>query len=585
MTLLFLPAVGLKRTRELRGYTGDALALLAGRERAYSYRHTERFLAAVARAGGAESLSDALAGWTARLWQQGLRPVEEAPPVYYVDSHRKAVHSDKLMPRGLVSRYGKVLGCRALMLLHDEQGHPLLATTSRGDTHLTAGLPSLVERYEQLGGGCAVQRVIVDREGMAAAFLARLRGERRDVVTVLRGNQYEGLESFTDIGEFVPLSWDRQGKVTREVAPAHCSLPLPDHPDGCLELRVALVRDLRRRVPSASEGEEGSRPESYPDSPSWFDDGWVAIPAPVVPTEPALVPIVTTASEVDPVELARTYTHRWPAQENIIRDWLLPLGLDTNHGYAKTPVRNSETEKRRTVLEKRLANCSRRGERARLASLRAQKTSDRRWKRAKARSREAYSELNRELADLEAKGASEREYRTQKRVLVSAVEAEMETYWRGYYRSHDTCNREYAKWERYCREQREILRVLEDLKSGERQMYELDDRKDQVMTTLKLALANLAMWVRDRYFPPKYANATWQRLVPFFRLPGRVTGEGDTVTVELRGFNDRQLNRDLASVRKRSEEWPLRLPDGRALLLLSRTAQPGHPADQGWRAA
>ena len=30
-------------------------------------------------------------------------------------------------------------------------------------------------------------------------------------------------------------------------------------------------------------------------------------------------------------------------------------------------------------------------------------------------------------------------------------------------------------------------------------MYELDSRKDQVMTVCKVALA---MWVRDRYFPP-----------------------------------------------------------------------------------
>ncbi len=218
-------------------------------------------------------------------------------------------------------------------------------------------------------------------------------------------------------------------------------------------------------------------------------------------------------------------------------------------------------------MQKRLANAKRWGERARLASLRAQRTSDRRWKRAKTRSREAYSELNRELADLEAKGEPEREYRTQKRVLVSAVEAEMETYWRGYYRSHDTCNREYAKWERYCREQREILRVLEDLKAGERRMYQLDDTKDQVMTVLKLALANLAMWVRDRYFPPKYANATWKTLAPFFRLPGRVAWGGETMDVELRGFNDRQLNRDLAEVFTLATEGEPRLPGGRLLLL------------------
>ena len=41
LTLLFLEAVGLRRTWDLRGYTGKALALLTGRHRAYGYRHTE----------------------------------------------------------------------------------------------------------------------------------------------------------------------------------------------------------------------------------------------------------------------------------------------------------------------------------------------------------------------------------------------------------------------------------------------------------------------------------------------------------------------------------------------------------------
>jgi hypothetical protein len=29
---------------------------------------------------------------------------------------------------------GKILGCRELVVLHDADGHPLLATTHRGDT-------------------------------------------------------------------------------------------------------------------------------------------------------------------------------------------------------------------------------------------------------------------------------------------------------------------------------------------------------------------------------------------------------------------------------------------------------------------
>src|SRR5215467_6477024 len=52
--------------------------------------------------------------------------------------------------------------------------------------------------------------------------------------------------------------------------------------------------------------------------PAWWQAGWKAEPTPAVPTEARLIPIVTTADTVDAVELAQTYTQRWPVQENII---------------------------------------------------------------------------------------------------------------------------------------------------------------------------------------------------------------------------------------------------------------------------
>lgn len=79
----------------------------------------------------------------------------------------------------------------------------------------------------------------------------------------------------------------------------------------------------------------------------------------VCAAEAKLIPIITTASEVDAVKLAQTYTHRWPAHENSLRDYLLAVGLDTNHGYTKLRVENSEVSKRRAKLEQRLANLHR----------------------------------------------------------------------------------------------------------------------------------------------------------------------------------------------------------------------------------
>lgn len=178
LTLLFLGAVGLHRTWDLRGYTADGLALLSGRKRAYGYRYTEAFLSQVAHFDGAERLTDALAHWTRQLWHPLDETCESKSALTcYIDGHRKPVYSDMLIPRGLVGRLGTILGCRALVLLHDEHGHPLLVTTHRGDQHLIVGLPSIITRYEHLEEHIRVERIIVDREGMATEFLASLHAE------------------------------------------------------------------------------------------------------------------------------------------------------------------------------------------------------------------------------------------------------------------------------------------------------------------------------------------------------------------------------------------------------------------------
>jgi hypothetical protein len=110
------------------------------------------------------------------------------------------------------------------------------------------------------------------------------------------------------------------------------------------------------------------------------------------------------------------------------------------------------------------------------------------------------------------------------------------------------------------------LRALEDLKATERTMYELDNRKDHVMTVCKLALTKLVMWTRDHYFLQTYAHALWVRLLPFFQLSGLVTVDQHAVSVNFRPFNDRQLNKDLMILCERTSEGAPDLPDGRRLL-------------------
>ncbi len=557
LTLLFMNALELKRPWDLRGYSGDGLALLTGRKRAFGYEYIERYLTRLAQSGTDEPLTEALVKWTFRLWQ-----VDEQD-TFYVDGHKKAVYSDQLIPRGLVGRRGAILGCRGLTLLHDSAGHPLCVRTGRGDEHLTKSLPEIVG-----AAGLLDSKIVVDRECMSAAFLKEM-AERYTVVTLLRSEQYTGLESFQNVGAFIPMEVDKFGAIVREVAPAEIHVKMPDEKD-LLCLDVALIRDWQREVP-VKEAQPARREVYYsPKNP------WTVMDA-ASPTEPKLIPIVCTASFCSALELANTYTQRWSAQENIIKDFLLPLGLDINHGYVKAKVENSEFTKRRDYLEQRLANIQRWAEKAYQSCERAGRRYSKLQKETRTFANEQYRRLKEKYYP-----SSERiplwgdppypvyylerqqrdlAYREERR----AVDAQVEENRQRANTLYDKNDAEWEKYQRYRRQHSKLLRELEDLKERERQMYELDNRKDQIMTVLKVALVNLVMWVREHCFPQSYAHATWKTLESFFRLPGRVLQLKDRVEVILRRFNDRAMNRDLQQMCERFNDLALLLPDARLL--------------------
>jgi hypothetical protein len=207
--------------------------------------------------------------------------------------------------------------------------------------------------------------------------------------------------------------------------------------------------------------------------------------------------------------------------------------LDTNHGFAKVAVENSEVAKRRTHLEQRLARLKRWAQSAGKREAQASRRRERLLTAYNTRSKELYRELTAYQFTLEEQSLPEYVFLRKLKERKAEIDAELEPLRCKEWQTYEQCNAEFRKQERYCQEQRAVLRVLEDLKEQERTMYELDNRKAQVMTVCKVAVANLAMWVHDRYFPPSYAQATWKHLLPFFQLPGTITQDSTIVQVEL----------------------------------------------------
>ncbi len=106
----------------------------------------------------------------------------------------------------------------------------------------------------------------------------------------------------------------------------------------------------------------------------------------------------------------------------------------------------------------------------------------------------------------------------------------------------------------------------EELRACEREMQELDNTKDQIMTLLKVGLANLGMWLRDHYLE-SYQSCGWERLVPFFQLSGWVTATETEVRFDFSPFNHRGMGRDLQDLCRKVNTNGSHLPDGRRLVL------------------
>src|SRR5207248_5697617 len=96
----------------------------------------------------------------------------------------------------------------------------------------------------------------------------------------------------------------------------------------------------------------------------------------------------------------------------------------------------------------------------------------------KTRSKELYQELWKYQLTLEAQDLPEYVFRQKMKERKAEIDAELEPLGSKEWEAYRQCNKEFEKQERYCREQREVLRALEDLKEQERTMYELDSRKD-----------------------------------------------------------------------------------------------------------
>ncbi len=249
----------------------------------------------------------------------------------------------------------------------------------------------------------------------------------------------------------------------------------------------------------------------------------------------------------------------------------LPYGssresLDTNHGYAKEQVVNSELTKRQTVVQGRVQRLEHLAQASRVRLTDLQEQAQHLQEQAYAYEQQ-WRDLSLQVIAFEATGQTEeRDYFP---VKVRQLATDWEVRQRKAKLEKNVARRQAIlnTCEGYCQELRHVLRRQEDLAAQAREVYELDHAKDQIMTLLKVALANLGMWVRDQYFGESYQHCSWQRLFPFFKLGGRITTTESEVQLEFCAFNNRTLSRDVEEVCRNVNTRGATLPDGRRLVM------------------
>jgi hypothetical protein len=532
LTLLAMPMIGLFKPHDLNTYSGTVLSLLTGRGRPYSADEMEHFILSSVRVGWGEPLTADAASWATQLWAADGPQATDAPPYLYWDWHVKTVYSDAHLPRTKHGTRDRIVGARKQLMLHDAAGHLLFMRTYRGDTHLIDGMVDGTAYYEGLAESHRLTHQIFDREGLSVAhFKELIADENRQFTTCLRSNQYDGVGSFDLLGAFQPFRHDEQGEVIQEMAEA-------DH----------VMKDRR-------EGEDDLRLRA------------ILLRKPADDDEAHLHVIITPDRDTPAAEVANRYQARQSKQENAIRDWWLPLGGDVNIGYDKRPVENSELAKQKEELEGRLERleryipaCEERLERARR---RRQKYTERYQAEWKA----AQQEIQKGIQQREALDDAALDIYRWAKVEEVRVEEQLQPLRARIEAAADKVEKEQEKRQRYHQERREKEQALAEVTPAMAQhpMYELDDRKDQLMSALRVCLVNVLQWLRDTVFPASYAHATYKTLAPFVQMGGFIIEHPECLEILLDGFWQSAKQRDLEEVVARCNARQFTMPDGRPL--------------------
>ena len=424
---------------------------------------------------------------------------------FYIDCFRKVVWTKKNIPKGMHATRNKILKCLDVYFIHDSQGRPLLPITRPGDSYLGEALFPLIEALEEAVGREVVDFAIFDREGLAVAVFQEFTKRKKRFVTVLKENQYSSVDDFE-----IPKGsrWETYKKDPKTGKVTEQIL-------DCNKILVNSKSKKTYRVRSILVREVGNE------------------------TFAVVVTNISRRQEPCAGKIVDKYKDRWDLQENSFKQMKPSLYLDTNHGTDVIAQKDNRVIKRRVKeLEKKI------------------QAKEKKIDNALIKIRKAEESLNQidERINKDETNIKDLEQYKKRLIRREKIKSSIASY-------RQKCKTDQLKLE-------ELNKELESIEQSQ-VLYEIDSRKDHIMTNLETALNNVDLFVKEHYLPEQYRRSDFRTVRDIlYRQQGKCLETKDEIKITLNHYDQEPEHQMLAEfASKKVNDAQLITENGRRLIM------------------
>jgi len=283
----------------------------------------------------------------------------------------------------------------------------------------------------------------------------------------------------------------------------------------------------------------------------------------------AIITNIRRDQEADIRKVAKRYFGRWPNQENMFRDALAAIKVDTNHGYKKDVVPNRVVARKQEELEQNL-----RGTNTKLGvAVRERKQAAEQLQKLEQIYSTKKHQLQKDKSELYAQIKLAEQVKQRQNLLRKLRDTEnkltriSEQYGRQL-SELKTRLRNKEKHEKSLRTQKENKETEIKNLDLEKVLYEMDREKDHLMSNFKTLLINLSSYAQRQYFPRGVHNFTLESMKrAFYQQDGYVKIRKRQIDVTLHSYDEPELQKAVEYACMKVNNSDLRTLEGQRIYM------------------